>query len=66
MSRCPHPSNYVISHVSEAAMVSNWEKPDFEVMTVGAECTAYSGSQAAMQQQSARPGPGGCRLREPV
>jgi len=39
-------------------MASNWEKPDFEVMTVGAECTAYSGAQAAMQQQTPGPGPG--------
>ena len=46
-------------------MASNWEKPDFEVMTVGAECTAYSGSQAAMQQQSARPGPGGAAGESP-
>ena len=26
-------------------MASNWEKPTFEVLTVGAECTAYSGAQ---------------------
>jgi hypothetical protein len=37
-------------------MASNWEKPGFEVMTVGAECTAYSGSQAAMQRPSPETG----------
>jgi hypothetical protein len=37
-------------------MATNWEKPGFEVMTVGAECTAYSGSQAAMQRPSPETG----------
>ena len=27
-------------------MASNWEKPGFEVLMIGAECTAYSGAQA--------------------
>jgi hypothetical protein len=33
-------------------MASNWEKPGFEVVTIGAECTAYCGSQAAMQRSA--------------
>jgi hypothetical protein len=39
-------------------MASNWEKPGFEVMTVGAECTAYSGSQVAMQRPVVEPAAG--------
>ena len=35
---------------SEASMTSNWERPGFEVLMVGAECTAYSGAQAVMHR----------------
>jgi hypothetical protein len=31
-------------------MANHWEKPGFEVVTLGAECTAYSGAQIAREE----------------
>jgi coenzyme PQQ precursor peptide PqqA len=31
-------------------MASNWEKPGYEIVMLGAECTAYSGAATAMQR----------------
>jgi hypothetical protein len=31
-------------------MANHWEKPGFEVVMLGAECTAYSGAQIAREE----------------